>query len=76
MVNLGWNVGAILRSKETPNLLVADQQFELGYINDDGSVGLYPIDADGKAKDVGLVIVAQVDLTSKYRLLPTDKCVR
>ena len=48
-------------------------RFELGYINDGGSVGLFPIDADGKANDAGLVIVPQVDLTSQYRLIPAHK---
>ena len=43
VVNLGWVVGAIVRTKKDadPKKPKADEQLEIGYINDDGSAGLH-----------------------------------
>ena len=46
--NYGWKIGSIVApSKTDPKKPKADVQFEIGFVNDDGSIGLHPILADG-----------------------------
>ena len=46
--NYGWKLGAIVASNEIDKKKpTADRQFEIGFVNDDGGVGLHPILADG-----------------------------
>lgn len=61
MANLGFNVGGLLKQK------VGNKQYEIGYMNEDGSVGLYKIMYDGsvaQGKDA-LVIATMADM-EKY----------
>ena len=46
--NYGYKVGNIVAPGKTdPKKPKADVQYEIGFVNDDGSVGLHPIFADG-----------------------------
>lgn len=71
--NLGWSVGSIIAEKvRDPKHPTADTEYEIGYINEDGDIGLYHIDADGTTLTDKLKLVSQVDLTAKYTVLGND----
>ena len=74
IVNLGWSVGNIIRDRVMdPKKPTADRQFEISYINDDGSVGIYHIGPDGSIMPDMFDIVPQVELASKYKIA-TQQC--
>ena len=51
--NYGWKLGSIVAPKEAdPAKPKADVQFEIAVVNDDGTVGLHPISADGTVDKV------------------------
>ena len=66
--NMGWHIGSIVTPKmQEPNEPKADQQFELGYVNDDGSIGLYTISNDGATDAENVVMTTQVLLAKEYK---------
>ena len=55
--NYGWKVGAIVALRKLdPKTPKADVQLEIGFVNDDGSIGLHPILADGSVDKVHIII--------------------
>lgn len=74
--NSGWREGAImtLKKKDAKEQPKADSQFELTYINEDGSAGLCPIDADGNTKRDEIIVVQAIDIVNDYKKLdPKDR---
>ena len=72
--NLGWVVGGIVREKLADGRKPeADKQFEIGYINENGSAGLFPIGPDGVCLNDQLISVSSVDLTKKYKTVPAKQ---
>ena len=75
LANHGWEVGSIITAKKVnPCKPRADEQFEIGIINDDGTIGLHPIDTDGKVVKDKVVMTDQVQLKDTYRKI--DKSLR
>ena len=68
LANHGWIIGSIVAPKKIdPCKPRADEQFEIGIINDDGTIGLHPIDADGELIKETVVMTDQVKLQQTYR---------
>ena len=75
MANHGWLVGSTVAPKNAnPKTPRADEQLEIGFINDDGTIGLHPVNADGEASKSKVVMTDQVKLQKTYRAV--DKSSR
>ena len=68
--NIGFNVGTIVANKtpSEPTKPKADVQFEIAYINDDGSVGLRSVTKRGVTAE-SVVVVGVADLTQAYKVV-------
>ena len=70
LANYGFKLGAIVAlTKQDPKKPKADVQFEIGFVNDNGSVGLHPIRADGSVDKATVVKTDQVTLNSTYKTI-------
>ena len=68
MANRGWRVGTLVAPKKNDQTKPkADSQFEIGHINDDGTVGMHPVCADGTIDKATVVMTDQVKLQSTYK---------
>ena len=69
LANHGWKIGAIVAPKKSaePTAPKADCQYEIGYVNDDGSIGLYTVDASGNTDPGSVVMTTQVKLQNEFR---------
>ena len=68
LANHGWNVGAIVAPKKVdPKEPKADEQMEIGHVNDDGTIGLHPLCADGSTNKAKVVMTDQVKLQTMYK---------
>ena len=69
LANHGWKVGSIVAPKKSADATApkADCQYEIGYVNDDGSIGLYTIGSSGKTDHESVVMTTQVKLQSDFR---------
>ena len=69
MANHGWNIGSIIAPKKVgPKNPQRDVQFEIGFVNDDGTVGLHPLGVNGKVTTpVAVVMTDQVHLQGGYK---------
>lgn len=68
LANHGWTVGAVVAPKKaeskTPR---ADEQLEIGHVNDDGTIGLFPLFADGSVDKSKCVMTDQVQLQKTFK---------
>ena len=73
MLNLGFKPGLLLRKSKKENTdndpidFQVETQFELGYINPSGDVGLYPLACDGKPLLGNVILVNALQLKSSYK---------
>ena len=69
LANHGWKVGGIIAPKAVGENKTskADRQLEIAYVNDDGTVGLSHIDADGHTTPDKVVMTSQTDLQKNYK---------
>lgn len=67
VINSGFKVGCVVEPKKLETDV--DEQYELQYINDDGSVGVYAIQADGKNDVTALKVFKFDDLVQKYKVV-------
>ena len=68
--NHGYEVGALVAPKKVDAMFKkpkADEQFEVGHVNDDGTVGIHPVGADGKVDKAKVVMTDQVQLRSAFK---------
>ncbi len=66
--NHGWKVGTLVAHKKVdPKNPKADEQFEIGHVNDDGTVGMHPVGADGTINKKKVVMTDQVKLQSTFK---------
>ena len=69
LANHGWAKGALVGPKKVdPKAPKSDTQFEIGVVNDDGSVGLHPIGADGVTDKSKVVMTDQVKLKDTFKI--------
>ena len=66
LANLGWKVGNLVSPKKLKEPSCAGVQYEVGYVNDDGSIGLHPILADGTT-DKKEITVIKSESIREYR---------
>ena len=71
MENLGWKVGTLLNKKVKADLKIprCDLQWEIGVINDDGSVGVHNVQSDGKTNKDTIEIIPAIEITKHYRII-------
>lgn len=70
LTNLGWKVGCIIALKKEmdPKQPRANEQFEIAYINDDGSVGANKLDKDGN-RSQKVTVIEQADLAKLWKVV-------
>ena len=68
--NHGWKVGSIVEPKKVdPKTPKRNEQLEIGHVNDDGTIGLHPLHADGTVDKEKVVMTDQVELNASYKLV-------
>ena len=68
LANHGWNVGDLVAPKKVdPKTPRADMQFTIGYVNEDGTLGLHPVCADGTTDTAKVVMTDQVKLQHGFK---------
>ena len=66
--NLGWKVGTLVAHKKVdPEAPKADEQFDIGHANDDGTIGLHPLLPDGTVDKAKVVMTDQVQLQKSFK---------
>ena len=70
LANHGWKIGTLVALKKIdPKTPKADEQFEIGHVNDDGTVGMHPLRSDGTVDKTRVVMTDQVKLQGTYKLI-------
>ena len=70
LANHGWTVGVIVTPKKADcKNPKADEQLEIGHVNDDGTIGLFPLFPDGSVNKSKVVMTDQVQLQSTFRAI-------
>ena len=68
LANHGWTVGAVITPRKaeskTPR---ADEQWEISHVNDDGTIGLFPLFPDGSVNKAKVVMTDQVQLQKTFK---------
>ena len=67
LINAGFKVGSLLMLKASPHN--RDVQFELIYINDDGSVGMSAVRSDGETDKSEVMTETLDNIVDKYRVM-------
>ena len=68
LANHGWKVGAIVEPKKVdPKTPKRNVQLEIGHVNDDGTIGLHPLHANGTVDKENVVMTDQVKLQTTYK---------
>ena len=71
--NLGWKIGNIVSPRKVREPCGAVVQYEIGYINDDGSIGLHPILESGETQN-GAITIIKAENIKEYKQV--DKALR
>ena len=66
------NGSLVALKKVDPKTPKRDEQLEIGHVNDDGTVGLHPIHADGTVDKANIVMTDQVKLQNTFKLVDTS----
>jgi hypothetical protein len=71
MENLGFKVGTIVvkKVKADPEIPRCDLQWEIGLINDDGSVGIHSVQSDGNTNKNAIEIIPAIEMTKHYKII-------
>jgi len=71
MRNLGWDVGVTIALKSGPpnKEPQADSQYTISYINDDGSVAVCKLSAEGNKNTEKIDVIQQKDLSKLYKVV-------
>ena len=66
--NHGMKVGTLVAPKKVdPKHPKADEQLEIGHVNDDGTVGMHPVGADGSINKAVIVMTDSVKLQNTFK---------
>ena len=66
--NHGMKVGTLVAPRKVdPKHPKADAQLEIGFVNDDGTVGMHPVGADGSINKAVIVMTDSVKLQNTYK---------
>ena len=68
LVMHGWTIGSLITTKKVDHRKPrADMQWQIGHVNEDGTVGLHPVNADGAVVKEKVVMTDQVQLQQTYK---------
>ena len=74
LISLGFQVGQVIEKKVAARNGSADkgksdeEQYRIGYINDDGSVGLHKLNINGEAVTTAVTPISYDSMTSEWRV--------